>query len=69
MKRVRRLVYVSDLSAQRCRGGRTKVYGFTVADIAEVLGETEACIRQRVSRGKLDPTTLRGLFEAMRGTV
>ncbi len=69
MARVKRQVYVSDELAARCRGGRTKVWGFGVVDIAEVLGETEECIRTRIYRGKLDPTTLRGLMDAMRGQV
>ena len=38
-----------------------------MVDIAEALGETEACIRQRIVRGTLDPSTLEGLAKAIEG--
>lgn len=66
---IRRKVRVSEITELRCRGGRTRIWAFSVADIAEVLGESEECIRTRIYRGKLDPTTLRGLMDAMRGQV
>ncbi|HUW09627.1 MAG TPA: hypothetical protein VM537_07830 [Anaerolineae bacterium] len=69
MKRVRRIVTVSDLTAERCSGGRTMLWAFSVADLAQLLGVTEDCIRQRIRRGLIDPSTLCGLLDATRGQV
>jgi hypothetical protein len=69
VRRLKRTVTISDSLAAKCRGGRTQIWGFGVVDLAEALGETEDCIRQRINRGTLDPTTLLGLAEAMRGHV
>lgn len=70
MPRLRRNVEVSDLTARKLKGSnRTQLWAFGVADLAEVLGETEDWVRRKISFGAIDPSTLRGLAEAMRGQV
>ena len=40
---------------------RSAVFGYTYADVAGLLGLSEAAVRLRKSRGSLDPSDLEGL--------
>lgn len=69
VRRLRRTVNVSDEVADRCKGGRTKLWAFGIVDFARVLGINEDLMRRRVRDGKFDPTTLEGIAEGLKGQV
>lgn len=44
------------------KGGRTKLWAFSVADLAALAGKSEGAVRRDIRDGALDPTNLVGVF-------
>ena len=62
----KRSVYLSRISAKRCESSnRTRLWAFSIADIAEAVGESESRVRRWVSSKEIDPDNLLSLVEGI----
>ncbi len=58
----RRLVIpCNEVVKPRKSGGSSRIWAFSVSDIAVAVGKTEGAVRKDLQRGKLDPKDLASL--------
>lgn len=59
----RRYVFTSSITPRK---GRPRLWAFGYADLAQLLGRSEAAVRQLVARGRIDPRDLASVCAAWR---